>query len=362
MAVAIALWSIVLKPGQKEVVQPAGDLRITNVALGDQLDDENARTSVKFTFSKPVQVDEDEEEEEEEETSLTSTILASLTPGKIEQANLNLVLEEDGDYLFEAVGKNTIYLTGNYIDQIPPDQPPYGEDDSELDDEEDDYDLREVSSDVEMDPEDIIEEDGRFEELEDSPEPEPESKKRQRADEADTAAEGTLSKAQKKKLKKLKTANGEAVPTGDEKPAPKEEKKEETTKQEGEKKEKGDKKKGKKPNLGEMKELDGGLKYQDAVVGTGKVAKPGSRVSMRYIGKLDNGKVFDSNTKGKPFDFNLGAGEVIKGWDLGIAGMQVGGQRLLVIPPKLAYGKKKMGNDIPPNSTLTFEVKLLNVK
>lgn len=99
MAVAIALWSIVLKPGQKEVVQPAVDLRITNIALGDQLDDENARTSVKFTFSKPVQVDEDEEEEEEEdeETSLTSTILASLTPGKVSFLKASLLTVRNTD-------------------------------------------------------------------------------------------------------------------------------------------------------------------------------------------------------------------------------------------------------------------------
>jgi FK506-binding nuclear protein len=83
MAVAIALWSCVLKPGQKEVVQPAGDLRITNVALGDKLEDETSRTSVKFTFSKPIRMDEDEEDEDEDENALTSTILCSLTPAKV---------------------------------------------------------------------------------------------------------------------------------------------------------------------------------------------------------------------------------------------------------------------------------------
>jgi len=82
---------------------------------------------------------------------------------------------------------------------------------------------------------------------------------------------------------------------------------------------------------------------------------------MRYIGKLQNGKVFDSNTKGKPFTFHLGKGEVIKGWDEGIVGMQVGGERLLVIPSHMAYGNKSM-DDIPAKSTLIFECKLVQIK
>jgi len=82
---------------------------------------------------------------------------------------------------------------------------------------------------------------------------------------------------------------------------------------------------------------------------------------MRYIGKLENGEIFDSNTKGKPFTFRLGAGEVIKGWDQGLEGMKLGGERLLIIPPSLGYGKRKM-DGIPPNSTLRFEVKLVDMK
>jgi len=85
------------------------------------------------------------------------------------------------------------------------------------------------------------------------------------------------------------------------------------------------------------------------------------KVSMRYVGKLPNGKIFDSNTKGKPFTFKLGVGEVIKGWDEGVAGMKVGGERLLIIPPSLGYGNRKL-DGIPPNSTLRFEIKLLDMK
>ncbi|RKO91036.1 hypothetical protein BDK51DRAFT_21698, partial [Blyttiomyces helicus] len=84
-----------------------------------------------------------------------------------------------------------------------------------------------------------------------------------------------------------------------------------------------------------------------------------SQISVRYIGKLTNGKVFDSNTKGQPFKFILGKGEVIRGWDQGIVGMAVGGTRKLTIPAALAYGSRGAPPDIPPNATLNFEVKLL---
>lgn len=99
-----------------------------------------------------------------------------------------------------------------------------------------------------------------------------------------------------------------------------------------------------------------GVKIEDHKVGSGPEAKKGQKVSMRYIGKLTDGKVFDSNKKGKPFTFNLGKGDVIKGWDIGVAGMKVGGERKLVIPPNLAYGNKALPG-IPKNSTLVFEGK-----
>jgi len=97
-----------------------------------------------------------------------------------------------------------------------------------------------------------------------------------------------------------------------------------------------------------------GVTLFDKKTGEGPEAKSGKRVAMRYIGKLQNGKTFDSNTKGKPFSFKLGAGEVIKGWDIGIAGMKVGGERKLTIPANLAYGSQSMPG-IPKNSTLIFE-------
>lgn len=104
-----------------------------------------------------------------------------------------------------------------------------------------------------------------------------------------------------------------------------------------------------------------GVTVDDRKLGTGPAAKKGSRLEMRYIGKLENGKVFDSNKSGKPFSFKVGAGEVIKGWDLGLVGMSAGGERRLTIPASLAYGSKKLPG-IPANSKLIFDVKCLAVK
>ncbi|CCO29472.1 peptidylprolyl isomerase [Rhizoctonia solani AG-1 IB] len=112
----------------------------------------------------------------------------------------------------------------------------------------------------------------------------------------------------------------------------------------------------------EPKTLPGGVVIEDKTVGSGSAAKSGKKIGMRYIGRLKNGKVFDSNTKGKPFFFTLGKGEVIKGWDEGIQGMLVGGERVLTIPAAKGYGKRGAPPDIPPNAELTFEVKLVEVK
>src|SRR5207245_5410187 len=106
-----------------------------------------------------------------------------------------------------------------------------------------------------------------------------------------------------------------------------------------------------------------GLEYWDIKVGTGAVAQSGKHVKVDYTGWLTNGKKFDSSVgTGHPFEFTLGASEVIKGWDEGVAGMKVGGKRQLRIPPDLAYGSRGAGGVIPPNATLIFDVKLLGVE
>jgi FKBP-type peptidyl-prolyl cis-trans isomerase len=105
-----------------------------------------------------------------------------------------------------------------------------------------------------------------------------------------------------------------------------------------------------------------GLKYADLVVGEGAEAAPGNLVTVNYIGWLEDGTKFDASADhGKPYEFTLGAQQVIQGWDEGVQGMLVGGKRKLVIPPSLAYGTQGYG-PIPPNATLTFEVELVDVK
>jgi len=105
-----------------------------------------------------------------------------------------------------------------------------------------------------------------------------------------------------------------------------------------------------------------GVKIEDKVVGTGTEATPYSEVTVHYTGRLENGEIFDSSrNRDEPFAFKIGAGQVIPGWEIGIRGMKVGGKRKLVIPPKLAYGKRGAGGVIPPDATLTFDIELLSV-
>jgi len=170
--------------------------------------------------------------------------------------------------------------------------------------------------------------------------------------------------------KKLKAEGGNAVPADvptQDKTSKKEKKKQ---KHSGDKTEKQQKDGSKPESKTDKKTIAGGIIVQDHKTGTGPMAKKGDTVKMRYIGKLTNGKEFDQNTTGKPvclkcvsylwsdtlwyqFIFHLGKGEVIKGWDEGIVGMQVGGERILTIPPNMAYGKRTQ-EGIPANSTLVF--------
>ena len=117
----------------------------------------------------------------------------------------------------------------------------------------------------------------------------------------------------------------------------------------------------------QVTEMPDGLKYTDTKIGDGATAKAGNKVSVNYTGWLyengAKGKKFDSSLdRGQPFQFTLGAHQVIAGWDEGVAGMKVGGKRTLIIPPELGYGARGAGGAIPPNATLIFDVDLLQVQ
>ncbi|MGF1570223.1 MAG: FKBP-type peptidyl-prolyl cis-trans isomerase [Nodosilinea sp.] len=107
---------------------------------------------------------------------------------------------------------------------------------------------------------------------------------------------------------------------------------------------------------------DSGLKYVDLVEGTGAMPQSGQRVTVHYTGTLEDGTQFDSSRdRGRPFSFQIGVGQVIKGWDEGVGTMRVGGRRQLVIPAELGYGARGAGGVIPPNATLLFDVELLRI-
>jgi len=358
MTVAIGIWSLELTPGKLETVEPQADIRITNVSFGE-VTNESGRSLVKFTYQAPSGIDSDSDEDGDDGLSLVSqtTVLCSLKPGTFEQALTNIVLQADEQYEFQVTGQNAVYLTGNYLDQGV-NNPPFMDSEDEMSsDDEDAYDLRDVSSDVEMHPDDLVSNSSRFEEVQEEAPTKPQKRPREPEPEAETEKP---SKAEKKKKKKQKGDDGKAIDVAGEEKKPEEKKIEKKERQDKQAKQESNTAKAKKAKATE-REIAGGVKILDAKVGTGPAAKKGDTVRMRYIGKLQNGHVFDKNVSGKPFTFNLGKGEVIKGWDEGIVGMHVGGERKLTIPPTMAYGSKAMG-DIPKNSTLLFEVKLLEIK
>jgi peptidylprolyl isomerase len=124
-----------------------------------------------------------------------------------------------------------------------------------------------------------------------------------------------------------------------------------------------DKKGGKKEKEAKMVTTASGLKYIDEKVGTGPSPTAGKKVKVHYTGTLTDGKKFDSSVdRGQPFEFVIGVGQVIKGWDEGVLTMKVGGKRKLMIPAKLAYGERGAGGVIPPNADLNFDVELLGVE
>lgn len=338
--------------------------------------EEESEPETKKPKKKAAKAESEEEDSEEEDSEgedsddeFEEFVLATLSPESQYQQTLDLVISPEEEVQFVVTGSYRVSLSGNYVQHPYDDEDSYDEDhegcgencacdddhegcgddcacddDSDYDltpDEEDILDM-EDASDVEAKIEELVEQEEANEKRK-ADEDEPKAAKKQKKDQKDTKKDAK--KDAKKDQKDQKDAKKDA----------KKEKKVEFKKdlEEGPSKKKDDKPK--------TKILEGGVVIEDRVVGSGKAAKKGARVGMRYIGKLKNGKVFDKNTSGKPFVFKLGHGEVIKGWDIGVAGMAVGGERRIVIPAAYAYGKQALPG-IPANSELTFDVKLVSLK
>ncbi|KAI1810557.1 hypothetical protein GGS20DRAFT_169299 [Poronia punctata] len=345
----------------------------------EEMDDDDAKPNGTKSSKKgkepATSSDEDDDESiSSDDLEIEELVVCTLDTERNYQQPLDITIGPDEQVFFIAKGTHAIHLTGNYVveaDDIS---------DSESEGDED-YDLPagmegfdEYESDSEADDLDDLE-DPRITEIESDEEDAPklvESKKGKNKRAAEEEAESlddlmakaeSVEKLSKKQLKKLKNNKGEAVT------------KEEAKAEAKEMPAKNDKKVQFAKNLEQgptgstVVEKTGslgvkvvqGVTVDDRKLGTGRVVKKGNRVEVRYIGKLTDGKVFDSNKKGKPFSFKAGAGEVIKGWDIGVQGMAVGGERRLTIPAHLAYGSKSQPG-IPGNSQLIFDIKLLAIK
>ncbi|KAA8917790.1 hypothetical protein TRICI_000098 [Trichomonascus ciferrii] len=280
------------------------------------------------------EMDEDDDDEDDEGFEIQEYALCTLGPKVAYQQPLDIVINSSEEVLFEVTGSYPIHLSGNYVEH------PYDADsddyDSDLGDSDEDDQLDDEGEyDLSPDEDEVIEGSDRIQELreEEEEEEKPKSKKEKKKEAKKRSAEAAVEEEKPKKQKKGEdkkvsfTKDLESGPSGSKK----------------------------------AKKLEGGVTVEDRSVGEGPTVKKGDKIGVRYIGKLANGKVFDSNTKGKPFYFTVGKGEVIKGWEVGVAGMATKGERRIVIPAPMAYGKQALPG-IPANSELTFDVKLVNIK
>ncbi|EME80784.1 uncharacterized protein MYCFIDRAFT_208168 [Pseudocercospora fijiensis CIRAD86] len=342
------------------------------------------KKSAKALGKMPASDEDSEEYEDSEDDDFEEFVICTLDPAKNWQQPLDLTIGERENVLFKVSGTHSVFLTGNYV------EPTHSHDDPGMydpdSDEEGDYDLEPDSDELdEEDEEDELDdmEDPRITEVDDENSEEEAPKlveakkdkkgKNKRPAEEEVADGSTIDdliakearkeeKLSKKQQKKLKKNDGSATaaPEPEAPSSTKSDKKVQFAKEleQGPTPTKDSKKEAK---AGGIKKVQG-VTIDDRKVGTGPAAKSGDRVSMRYIGKLEkDGKVFDSNKTGKPFSFKLGSGEVIKGWDIGIAGMSAGGERRITIPANHGYGSKGAPPQIPGNATLVFDVKLLEI-
>ncbi|KAK0660330.1 FK506-binding protein 4 [Lasiodiplodia hormozganensis] len=341
-----------------------------------EVDEKPKKNKGKGRATDDEESEEDSEDEDDDEMEMEEFVICTLDPQKNYQQPLDITIGENEQVYFQVTGAYDISLTGNYV--IPDHTHDH---DEEEDSEDEEYDLSpdedelddEYDSDEEEDELDGLE-NPRITELGSDDEEPPKlveakkGKNKRSAEEAESlddliskeSANGE--KLSKKQQKKLKNNEGKAI-AAEAKDSPADKKKVQFAKnlEQGPTGSPLPKKEEKKDSKGALGPKNvNGVTVDDKKLGTGPAAKKGDRIGMRYIGKLQNGKVFDSNKKGKPFSFKLGTGEVIKGWDIGVAGMAVGGERRITIPAHLAYGKSALPG-IPANSTLVFDIKMVSI-
>lgn len=354
----------------------------------DELDEEEIIKQIKKNKKAKAEKEEEQSGESGSESGSDSDsegdldddvsefVICTLSPTTSFQQAIDITINPDEEVYFVVTGSYSIHLSGNYVEH-PADLSDSEDDDEYIHGNDDEYDLTPDEDEL-IDLEDLEDEEdieGKIQELVDEDD-EKSTKKRSIEEEPKQSKKSKKETKKEKEDKKVQfTKELEQGPTGStlveksaeptEKKSKKEKAKEAKAKKDANKAEKEATKESAKEEGSEKKfttkTLLGGVITEDRKVGKGSQAKGGNKVGIRYIGKLKNGKVFDKNTSGKPFVFNLGKGECIKGFDLGVAGMTVGGERRVVIPAKMGYGSQALPG-IPANSELTFDIKLVSLK
>ncbi|KAI8338924.1 hypothetical protein BC941DRAFT_469104 [Chlamydoabsidia padenii] len=357
-------WGLQVLPGKQYTQNVTVPFIITMASLTDKIQS-NTRCSLI------IKVDEEE------------FVVCSLIPEKLEQQILGLTLMEGEQVTFSVKGDNAVHLTGNYVfddDTAKEDKRftnEYTVDGTETSDSSSTHKEQDTSSPTEPSQTKRL--------MNSSPSPLPKRQKPASVDQQSLSAcedmqqqiqsilktmGQTIQKIQQQQQQQQQpessssspqTANERKPPLDVKPPQKANERKPSLDVKPPQKANERKPSLDVKPTGSKIRRLPNGLVVEDKKVGQGVAAKSGDQVALRYVGKLVNGKKFDSNVAGPPFRFTLGKGKVIRGWDIGVAGMKVGGERKLTIPSALAYRQRGMPPDIPPNATLVFDIKLVEL-
>jgi len=347
----MSFWAVEIAPNKEHTTTPQFDLRVSAAVLPANATDKSRSL---------VQVKLEEQ----------PFVLASLKLDLQENVNLDLIFEAGKEVSFSVVGKNPVQLIGYFIDV----DTGIG---GELDDDEDDIDSDDEIFDEDDEGDDDDDEEVDEEELAKTIQALTNNKRKVEQPQANGAKKAKVEQPQVQKgeqkpqtpkaeqqPKGAQTPKGEQAPKGQQQPKGAQTPKGEQASK-GQQQPKAQQKPQTPPAKAEPQQkatklvLKNGLTVETIKAGAGATATSGKKVRVHYTGRLTNGKIFDKS-RGAPFEFRLGAGEVIAGWDHGVAGMKVGEKRKLTIPPQLAYGARGAPPDIPKNATLEFDVELVS--